>query len=366
MKVLIVSNMFPDEKNPSYGIFVSHFCTQLGKLGIHYDKSVMYKGTNIINKIVNYIRFYSGTFLKCLLYKFDVVYVNYASHSSAPVIAANHLKKMNIVVNVHGSDVVPENAKQEKMQKYTQDILKYSTGVVVPSEYFRQYVHTKYDYKLENIFVYPSGGIDPNIFHPVGANLKATYISQFQLSTDKIRVGYIGRISAGKGWDTFIKAVAKLDSNKYEFILVGSGIKENQLNEQIRQFGIGEKIRRFPLMSQSKLAEMYNCLDVFVFPTEREGESLGLVAIEAMACGVPVISSDYAAPKYYVKDRNNGFKFKMGDECALSEALTIFANLPEKEGTVLEKGALDTAQNYFVDNILNALDNILKVIVNER
>lgn len=367
MNVLIVSNMFPDKKNPSYGIFVSRFCKQLEQLDVSYDKAVMNKGINKIRKVLNYIKFYCETFIKCLLYKYDVVYIHYASHSSAPVLAANRFKKQNIVVNVHGSDVVPENKKQEKMQKYTCDILKCSNAVVVPSEYFCQYVSKKYDYKKDKIYVYPSAGIDNNIFYPFKDEKRVSCIREFNLSLNKLKIGYIGRISASKGWDTFVKAVSFInDYDNFEFILVGTGSEDAKLDELIQKCQLKNSIIRFPLLSQVELAKMYNCLDVLIFPTEREGESLGLVAVEAMACGTPVVSSDFAAPKYYIEDGVNGYKFEMGNEYALSQLILKFAQITSKEIDMLKQGALNTAQYYYVDNIINRLNKIFKVIENER
>lgn len=69
-----------------------------------------------------------------------------------------------------------------------------------------------------------------------------------------------------------------------------------------KRLNVEENLIRFDLLPQEELVSIYNVSDAFIFPTRREGESLGLVAIEAMACGTPVIASDFAAPKYYVQE----------------------------------------------------------------
>ena len=85
--------------------------------------------------------------------KYDIIYIHYASHSAAPVLIANKLRKLNIYTNVHGSDVVPENASQEKMQKYTKEILKLSSKIIVPSEYFKKLVSEKYHIDKNKIHI---------------------------------------------------------------------------------------------------------------------------------------------------------------------------------------------------------------------
>lgn len=364
MKILVVSNMYPDKKNPSYGIFVSRFCDQLDQLGISFDKVVMNKGNSKPRKLINYFKFYLSTFLKCLLKNYDIIYVHYASHSSAPVIAANRIRKKKIVVNVHGSDVVPENARQEKMQKYTRVILKLCSVIVVPSDYFRQYVSNKYNINKERIYIYPSAGVNESIFYQNDKEKLAERLKRFKLTPNKIRVGFVGRISSGKGWDTFVLAAERIIKlyNNFEFIMVGNGPEEEKLDKLIKDKQLEQHIQRFPLLSQEELAQIYNCFNIFVFPTEREGESLGLVAIEAMACGTPVIASNFAAPMYYIKDGVNGFKFEKGNVTMLSDIIIRYSKLSQKEIEALEKAAIETAKEYYESNIITKLQKLFKVI----
>jgi len=368
MKVLVVSNMFPNKNNPSYGIFVSHFCEQLEQIGINYDKVVMSKPYGKAAKLLKYLIFYIITFLKYLFGDYDVVYIHYSSHSSAPIILANHIKKRKIVVNVHGSDVVPENDKQEKMQKYTGKILQVSSAVVAPSEYFRQYVNRKYRYTLDKIFIYPSAGINNTLFYQYTESQINSMFDKFCLPKGKIIVGFVGRITAGKGWKTFILAASKLRESmeQFEFVMVGSGSDEEMLSLLIKENRLDGCIRRFPLLNQSDLADMYNCFDIFVFPTEREGESLGLVAIEAMTCGTPVIASDFAAPKYYIRNGINGYKFEKGNVTALVKCLLHYSTIDKTTVELLKKNAIETSKYYYTENILENLQQIFKEIENEK
>ena len=165
MKMIVVSNMFPDEKHPSYGTFVKKFTDEIEKIGIDYHLAVMHQATSKIGKMKNYVSFYFGTFIKLISKKYDVVYVHYASHSSIPVIWASRFRKLRVFTNVHGSDVIPETPQQERMQKNTRKILELSERIIVPSEYFKKVVEKKYAPEVK-IYIYPSGGIDPKVFYP--------------------------------------------------------------------------------------------------------------------------------------------------------------------------------------------------------
>ena len=288
--------------------------------------------------------------------------MHYASHSAIPVIFANRLKKLNIYTNVHGSDVVPENDKQEKFQKYTKKILSISNKIIVPSKYFQEYVSKKYKIDEEKMCIYPSGGVNKEFFYKYNNNKRKEIIKKLNLDDNFIYVGFVGRISYKKGWDIFVKAANIILNYRddIKFVIVGNGPDEEQLNKLIEEYKISDKIIRYDLLSQEKLVELYNILSLFIFPTEREGESLGLVAIEAMSCAVPVIASDYAAPKYYIKELENGFKFQKGNVDELVAKIKLFIDLPHEIKIKMQEAASKMSDEYSTEKTRVLLKSIFE------
>ena len=372
MKILLVSNMYPDKKHPSYGIFVKRFANELEKLGICYDCSVMHQKNCKIEKVVGYVKFYCRTFIKVLTGTYDVIYIHYASHSSIPILAVSRFKKLNIYTNVHGSDVVPINEHQEKMQKYTKAILNKSQKVIVPSEFFKEYVSNKYDIATNVITIYPSGGIDKNVFFPM-CKKEIEYIrKQYGIDNELITFGMAGRLIERKGWKFFVKAIKLLNDRgiKANFMIAGSGPDEDKLDKLINECGLKNIIKRIELLPQKELCKFYNIVDYFVFPSSLS-ESLGLVAIEAMACGTPVIASNFAAPKYYIQNGVNGYKFEKGniEELADVMARCIENQNPDLQGkafdyknnmtySIMRAKALETAEKYDNNHIRRILKNL--------
>ena len=266
------------------------------------------------------------------------------------MLLARKLRRFKIFTNCHGSDVIPENAKQEKLQKYTRAILSLSQKIIVPSRYFQQVVAQKYAIAPDKLYVCSSGGVDTDLFHPTA-----------QAARDEacFTIGYVGRISQGKGWNTLLQACALMPDKSCRLLIVGDGPEKPQMLQRIDQLGLGACVELQGLLSQKELVDIYNRIDVFAFPTERAGESLGLVAVEAMACGVPVIASDFAAPADYVTDGVNGYKFEKGNARQLADALTAFRSLPAQKRQALKDGALETAQNYTRSAVTQALKTIL-------
>lgn len=348
MKLLVVSNMFPSKAYPSYGVFVKNFCHQLEELGIDYDLAVMHKAGGKLKKLTGYVAFYLKSFLWSLFGRYDAVYVHYASHSSPGVLLARKLRKFTVYTNCHGSDVIPENQGQEKMQKNTRKILSCSEKVVVPSAYFKRVVAEKYSLPTQTIHICASGGVNTDVFFP-----------KDDTNPRPFTMGFVGRLSYGKGWQTFLDACSKLPDRDWRIVMVGDGPEKEQMLQTLDRSDIRTNTTLYGLLPQSELAEIYRNIDVFVFPTERAGESLGLVAVEAMACGCPVIASDYAAPADYVVDNVNGYKFPMGDSDALAQALDTFRNLPGESRAQLRQGALTTAGKYARQQVTQTLKNIL-------
>lgn len=349
MKILVVSNMYPSKTAPSYGVFVKNFCDQLTQLGHSYDLAVMYKATGKVSKLINYARFYGGSFLKSLFGKYDLVYVHYASHSSPGVLLARKLRKFPIFTNCHGSDVIPENHKQETMQKNTRKILALSQKIIAPSVYFAKTICDKYQIPPEKVAVCPSGGVDPQVFSP----------NDHLPDNEHFTIGLVGRLSAGKGWATLLQACALLPNRNFRLLIVGDGPERPSMEQLLDQLDLRSVTTLSGLQPQHALPDIYRKLDVFAFPTERAGESLGLVAVEAMACGAPVIASDYAAPADYVIDGVNGYKFPVGDAEALATQLQKLQALSRQERELLRQGALETATAYTREAATKTLQSIL-------
>ncbi len=363
MKILVVSNMYPDKKNPFYGTFVKSFYEQLLSIdNISAELSVMHKADNKISKLFRYFLFYSKTFFKSLFAGDKLIYIHYASYSSLPVILAKKInKKLKVFVNVHGSDVIPENSRQKRMEKYTKQIIQLSDKVIVPSIYFKNIVLDKYKIDKSKVVVYPSGGINNRIFNHCNKEQRIKVLEDIGLNPSFRTFGMVSRISYGKGWDVFLHAISICNKNnmKANYLIVGDGPESDQMEELIKKLNLTQVVTVIGLQDQYKLSQIYNALDFLVFPTERAGESLGLVALEALSCGCPVISSNYAAPKYYIKNSINGYKFDKGNTQQLSDIMKKCNQITKDKYQSLSNESVKSVDPYLAINITKTLKTIL-------
>ncbi|MFD4994019.1 glycosyltransferase [Cellulosimicrobium cellulans] len=127
-------------------------------------------------------------------------------------------------------------------------------------------------------------GVDPEVFAP------APDAGRVDLDADRLRVGYAGRLARHKGVDVLLAAVAGDD--RLDLVVAGDGPDRVALEEAARP--LGDRVRFVGALEGDALVAFYRSLDALAVPSrETPGwvEQFGRVAVEAMACGVPVVAS---------------------------------------------------------------------------
>lgn len=373
MKILLVSNMYPSEQFPSYGVFVQNTEAILQAEGFEVDRAVMTKQTSKAAKAKAYAAHYANIIRKGLTGGYDFIYVHYAAHNAFPLLQLKKLKpSVRIVTNVHGSDVVPEVASQEKFQPNVKRLLQQSTAVITPSRYYEGLVKEKY--AITNpIHIFPSGGVNAEIFRPQ-PDRKNAQLNELGLDPAYRYFGYVGRMDVGKGWDHLLNGFKRYvdvhpqEQQRTRLIMVGSGKDDTSFFALREQLGLEEMVIHFPLMKHADLAKVYNVIELFIFPTTRKGESLGLVGLEAMACGTPILASRIGGILDYVEDGKNSWLFEPGNPEALVTGLAHFNNLMPEQQAAVSAAALQTSGEYELSNVrpkLSAIFNQLSLLTKE-
>ena len=361
-KILLISNMYPSKSNKHYGIFVKNIEELLINNDFLVDKVIMHKHSNKIIKLFSYIIFHLEVIFKGLFKKYDYMYVHYISHSTTGAVIVKKIKKnIKLILNCHGNDVVPDTEIDLKNVKRSKKYLRYADKVVVPSKYFRKVLIDNYNVKKDLIFVYPSGGVNTSLF--INKDILESK-RQSKLDENYNYIGYISRIEADKGWDTFLYMIKELEKkdliDKYNlrFLIVGNGEEEDRLNDIINELKIDKYIERRELVSQQELVNLYNSLDIFIFPTYRKSDSLGLVGLEAMSTMTFTIASNEYGPSDYMIDNINGFTFIKEDYKNLASKVIKYYQLNNNDKNKILKEARKTALKYDVDS---TKDKILEV-----
>jgi glycosyltransferase involved in cell wall biosynthesis len=340
IKILIVSNMYPSKKDIYYGVFVRNFVESLSSDNrFKVSKIVIAGKTNIkIMKFIKYMKFYTRIFHNMVFGNFDLVYVHYISHSSPALKFSQIFKKNKICFNIHGDDLLPQSKLSEYLLSIVKNMLVDATMVVVPSYYFKNILMEIIPrINSSKIFISPSGGVNTDLFN----------INRGKKKQNTFTIGYVSRIDKGKGWENFVNAIKmlKINAKDIKVLIAGNGREENDFLRKIKEDKLDNLIKYQGGLKQEYLAGLYSKMDIFVFPTELR-ESLGLVGLEAMACGVPVIGSKIGGLTDYIEDGFNGFFFEPGNCTDLVEKIETYMNLPDIDKCQMKINARKTAENY--------------------
>lgn len=133
---------------------------------------------------------------------------------------------------------------------------------------------------------------------------------------------FVGRLIPKKGVHTLIQACSLLPREvDYRLVIVGHGTFRPELENLARTLGIAERVQFVGFVQPEELPQWYLAADVFVLPSS---ETWGVVAIEALACGLPVILSDQTGcrPDVIEPDDQPRSVFPFGDAAGLAQRLT--------------------------------------------
>lgn len=173
---------------------------------------------------------------------------------------------------------------------------------------------------------------------------------------------YAGRLWWGKGIDTLLNAYEGLDAGDLaSLLLIGSGPEEEALRRTVSERGLPNVVFA-GFRQQAELPELYAASDVFVFPTL--GDPWGLVVEEAMASGIPVVSSRSAGEiGDRIRDGETGWIVPAGDAAALAEKLRGFVDDParaEAMGAAARDSVRWRTPARWADEFTTAIDDVMR------
>jgi glycosyltransferase involved in cell wall biosynthesis len=327
--------MYPSPESPGFGVFVKNFATDAECRGVEIEYAVMRKPGLGLRKVFDYMRFFLRVW-HCILFKrYDLIYVHYMTHSLLPLIPLRRMLKKPLVINVHGTDLLGTSRFTKWAHRLVKPLVEKAAFIVVPSVFFRDVFQQKF--KQDRMLVSPSAGVNRDLFKPE------------KQPEDYFSFCLVSRIEDAKGWQIFVEAVRLFRETepdaKFRAVVVGGGSKLTELRERVGQLGLAGDIAILGEKAHQDLKQVFNSSDLSVFPTLLE-ESLGLVGLEAMACGVPVAASAIGAIPEYVIPGETGYLFSAGCAESLAKILIDHYHNRQQISAELTDNCLKMAAKY--------------------
>ena len=169
---------------------------------------------------------------------------------------------------------------------------------------------------------------------------------------------YVGRVHESKGLQYVVEAVKNLDVN---FLIVGRDADFSaMLREKIKEYGIGNRIKLLGGLDDKDLLETYSLADAFILFSSWEG--FGIVVLEAMAAGLPVIVSDRGSLPTLIKNKENGLVVKYPNVRELRENIQLlFEN--EKLEKKIKRNSKNFVKNFEYSKIAKQYENIYERLI---
>lgn len=357
MKILLVSSIYPTTQHPDYGTFVRNIGQLYQSTGHTVDVIAYRREGGKVTKLANWWRFLSD--IKRALVQandYDLINLHYPFLAAFKVLKHMDNLPVPLVVSLHGSDIFPDSRLKRFSLRATLDVLQRCKRIIVPSDFFLDRVAQAYQLPSEKFRTIPPGGYDRQMFYPAQRDT--------QQASDPCRIGFASRLVRGKGWATLLNAMTQLEDDspgRYRLLLAGSGPDEEAIRQSVSDAGLSRQVDMLGPLPAEQLADFYRSLDVFVFPTQLE-ESLGMVGIEALACGIPVVASGIGGITDYVIDGYNGRLVEPDQSDQLARAISRLAQA-SRNGQMPPGKLAESVSRYESRNVARQLEEVLQEVL---
>ena len=265
-----------------------------------------------------------------------------AGHANlAPVVRAMKFAspRLKSIICTHGVEVWEPLTRLRRMALRSADV------VLAPSRYTADQVAAVQGVATEKIRVLP-WALDPQ-FETLAPNAaKAAVPANFPEGQVVLTVGRWQTDERYKGMDTLITALPRLMSRWPELQLaaVGDGDDREWLQDLAEENGVGMHVHFLSGLSYEELAACYAHCEIFALPSK--GEGFGLVYLEAMACGKPVIGGAHGGAPEVIEDGKTGYLVQHGDAVQLATAIETLLADPDLRKEMGRRGK-QRAENQF-------------------
>lgn len=177
----------------------------------------------------------------------------------------------------------------------------------------------------------------------------------------KIRFLFVGRLVYYKGCQELVRAFGQAARTLPDILLdiVGTGPLEQEMADIVYEMGIQDRVHFWKNVSDDELVEFFERCDVFVLPSLERSEAFGLVQIEAMAFGKPVINTRLPSGVPYVSlDRETGLTVEPGEIEPLAEAIRFLTIHSEERKRMGERARERMQEQFRMDKMLERVEKL--------
>jgi glycosyltransferase involved in cell wall biosynthesis len=344
-KVTVISNMYPTDEHKSFGVFVKNQVEALRKKGLNVDViAIDNPNKGKLNLLKKYGK-WAVSIAFHLLFKgrgTSVVHAHYVFPSGWLAKWYKKLFGTRFIVTAHGGDIDKMVKKNTRIFTITESILNDADHVIAVGQELFETLAKDFGVPREKLTLI-NMGVNLEVFKVI-EKAKARELCGIE-KKDIIPLLFVGNIIEQKGINELVEAIAtlKTEYNDIELYMIGSN-KDQAYNEKLVALisgkGLSESIHFLGTMNQVEVALWMAAAEVLVLPSHIEG--FGLVALEAMACGTPVVGTNVGGLKYLL-NHGNGVLVEAKNPESLKKG--IHTVLASEKDDLIRKGLEKAKEN---------------------
>ena len=281
-------------------------------------------------------------------------------------IGLKHVFRKPLFATIHSTEIGRRNGihfDYEKMIHETEAWLTYEAWkVICCSDYMVSHVRWAFGLPPDKQIMIPNG-VNSDVYARIDKKNLTQFRSKFALPNERI-VLFVGRLVYEKGVHVLVNAIPKvLEKVDAKFVIVGNGYMKEQLSGLVKSLGIAQKVLFTGFVDDETLRKLQTCADVSVVPSLFE--PFGIVALEAMAAGSPVVVSDTGGLGEIVDHDVDGVKVYTNNPDSLAWGITRVLTDERNAERLRNNAYKKILEKYNWDRIAHQTENIYSSVLSE-
>ena len=365
LKICVVSSWLPSKRRPNFAPFVYNFAENLGRFGINVsvitpledgEESITHEDLMTIYRVKSIFPLFPILRLIGKI-KPDIINVQAPNFFSCSAIPAAKLRKIPIIATVHRAEVdTIANPtfffRKHALARFNKIIAvsNYTKSLALKAGASESKINVIYNSCDESFFFY---GREKNVLR-----------KKLNFRSDDRIILFVGNLVRRKGLSLLVESLKLLRDKIPDFLalIVGEGEDLQNLKSMVNKYGLNRNVIFYGRISKTILSDLCALADVFVLPSTSEGHSVAL--LEAMASGLPIVTSDIEGNKESVEDGVNGLLFKNANREELAEKLAVVLTDQKLKQSMSAKSSEMYLKKFStkiqIDNYLKIYSSLLK------
>ncbi|MFZ0258205.1 MAG: glycosyltransferase family 4 protein [Gammaproteobacteria bacterium] len=283
--------------------------------------------------------------------KYDIINTHFVLPSGPVGDALSRLAGVPNILSVHGGDLYDPSKwtsphRHAILRLWVRSLLKKADHIVGQSEDTLRSLRRFY---VTNI---------PTTRIPLGIRRPASGIAareSYGLRNEDIVLVTVGRLVSRKGLDQLLTIMSRMGDNRIHLLVMGTGPEEERLRHQASALGLTQQAHFLGYVEESEKFAVLRMSDIYVSTSQHEG--FGLVFLEAMACGLPIICYDRGGQTDFLETRQTGYVVPLNDMSGFEISCKELSRNPTLRQEIAEHNRQRVA-SYYIESCARKYEEV--------